>query len=104
MVVVDDEEIIKVHVHSNNPGKAIEEGLKFGELITVKIENMREQHNHVIKADKAVQVNRKAPVKPEKDTGFVAVAAGDGVEALFKDLGVDNVVRGGPERNGGKPG
>ncbi len=99
VVVVDDEEIIKVHVHSNNPGKAIEEGLKFGELVTVKIENMREQHNNVIKADKAVQVNRKAPVKPEKDTGFVAVAAGDGIEALFRDLGVDNVVRGGQTMN-----
>ena len=99
VVVVDDEEIIKVHVHSNNPGKAIEEGLKFGELITVKIENMREQHNNVIKADKAVQAKRKAPVKPEKDTGFVAVAAGDGIEALFKDLGVDNVVRGGQTMN-----
>ncbi len=99
VVVVDDEEIIKVHVHSNNPGKAIEEGLKFGELVTVKIENMREQHNNVIKADKAVQVNRKAPVKPEKDVGFVAVAAGDGIEALFRDLGVDNVVRGGQTMN-----
>ena len=99
VVVVDDEEIIKVHVHSNNPGKAIEEGLKFGELVTVKIENMREQHNNVIKADKAAQTKRKAPVKPEKDTGFVAVAAGDGIEALFKDLGVDNVVRGGQTMN-----
>lgn len=99
VVVVDDEEIIKVHVHSNHPGKAIEEGLKFGELVTVKIENMREQHNNVIKADKAVQINRKAPVKPEKDTGFVAVAAGDGIEALFRDLGVDNVVCGGQTMN-----
>lgn len=99
VVVVDDEEIIKVHVHTDHPGKAIEEGLKFGELVTVKIENMREQHNNVIKKDKAVQVNRKAPVKPEKDVGFVAVAAGDGIEALFKDLGVDNVVRGGQTMN-----
>lgn len=99
VVVVDDDEIIKVHVHSNHPGKAIEEGLKFGDLTKVKIENMREQHNNVIKADKAAQSNKKAPVEPTKDTGFVAVAAGAGIEALFKDLGVDNVVRGGQTMN-----
>lgn len=99
VVVVDDEDIIKVHVHSNNPGKAIEEALKFGELTKVKIENMREQHNNVIKADKAAQVNKKAPAKPTKDTGFVAVAAGAGIEELFKDLGVDITVRGGQTMN-----
>ncbi len=99
VVVVDDDDIIKVHVHSNNPGKAIEEALLFGELTKVKIENMREQHNNVIKADKAVQANRKAPVEPIKDTGFVAVAAGSGIEALFKDLGVDTTVRGGQTMN-----
>ncbi len=99
VVVVDDDEIIKVHVHSNHPGKAIEEGLKFGELTKMKIENMREQHNNIIKADEAVQTNRKPPVAPEKDMGFVAVAAGAGVEALFRDLGVDNVVRGGQTMN-----
>ena len=99
VVVVDDEEIIKVHVHSNNPGKAVEEGLKFGELTKIKIENMREQHNNVIKADKAAQNHRKSPVAITKDTGFVAVAAGAGIEALFKDLGVDQVVRGGQTMN-----
>ncbi len=99
VVVVDDEEIIKVHVHSNHPGKAIEEGLKFGDLTKMKIENMREQHNNIIKADEAVQTNRKAPVAPEKDMGFVAVAAGAGVEALFRDLGADQIVRGGQTMN-----
>ena len=99
VVVVDDDEIIKVHVHSNHPGKAIEEGLKFGELTKMKIENMREQHNNIIKADEAIQTNRKAPVAPENDMGFVAVAAGAGVEALFRDLGVDNIVRGGQTMN-----
>lgn len=99
VVVVDDDDIIKVHVHSNHPGKAIEEGLKFGELTKMKIENMREQHNNIIKADEAVQTNRKPPIPPEKDMGFVAVAAGAGVEALFRDLGVDNVVRGGQTMN-----
>ena len=99
MVVVDDDDIIKVHVHSNHPGKAIEEGLKFGELTKMKIENMREQHHNIIKADAAAQQNRKAPVKPEKEFGFVAVAAGAGVEALFRDLGADSIVRGGQTMN-----
>ena len=99
VVVVDDDDIIKVHVHSNHPGKAIEEGLKFGELTKMKIENMREQHNNIIKADEAAQQNRKAPVEPTKDFGFVAVAAGAGVEALFTDLGADSIVRGGQTMN-----
>lgn len=99
VVVVDDDDIIKVHVHSNNPGKAIEEALLFGELTKVKIENMREQHNNVIKADKAAQQHKKAPVEPTKDIGFVAVAAGDGLEALFRDLGADVTVRGGQTMN-----
>ena len=99
VVVVDDDDIIKVHVHSNHPGKAIEEGIKFGELTKMKIENMREQHHNIIKADEAVQKNRKVPVKPEKDFGFVAVAAGAGIEALCRDLGADSVVRGGQTMN-----
>lgn len=99
VVVVDDDDIIKVHVHSNHPGKAIEEGIKFGELTKMKIENMREQHHNIIKADEAVQKNRKVPVKPEKDFGFVAVAAGAGIEALFRDLGADSVIRGGQTMN-----
>ena len=99
VVVVDDDDIIKVHVHSNHPGKAIEEGIKFGELTKMKIENMREQHHNIIKADEAVQKNRKVPVKPEKEFGFVAGAAGAGIEALFRDLGADSVVRGGQTMN-----
>ncbi len=99
VVVVDDDDIIKVHVHSNHPGKAIEEGIKFGALTKMKIENMREQHNNILRADKASKANRKAPVPPTKDTGFAAVAAGSGVEALFKDLGADSVIRGGQTMN-----
>ncbi|MBS7370121.1 MAG: DAK2 domain-containing protein [Oscillospiraceae bacterium] len=99
VVVVDDEDIIKLHVHSNHPGKAIEAGIKCGELTKIKIENMREQHNNLIEADKAAQANRKQPVAPEKEIGFVAVAAGAGIEALFTDLGADYVVRGGQTMN-----
>lgn len=99
VVVVDDDDIIKVHVHSNHPGKAIEEGLKFGSLTKMKIENMKEQHNSIIRADEAAQTKRKQPVPPEKEIGFVAVAAGAGVEALFRDLGADSIVRGGQTMN-----
>ncbi|MCM1166243.1 MAG: DAK2 domain-containing protein [Lachnospiraceae bacterium] len=99
VVVVDDEELIKANVHTDHPGKALEEGLKFGELTKVTVENIREQNKSLIKADKAAQSHKKAPVEPTGDTGFVAVAAGAGIEALFKDLGVDNVVRGGQTMN-----
>ena len=97
--VVDDDGIIKIHVHTDHPGKALEEGLKFGELDNVTIENMRKTHKDVIKADKAAQTNRKSPAAVTKDTGFAVVAAGAGIGALFKDLGADQVVRGGQTMN-----
>ena len=100
VVVVDDEEIIKVHVHSDHPGKALEEGLKFGMLVNLKIENMREQHNgkkrEAIRQGKAQEF---IPAKPSKQYGFVAVAAGSGIEEMFKDLGADCIVRGGQTMN-----
>lgn len=97
VVVVDDEEIIKVHVHTNNPGNALQEGLKFGSLTKMKIENMREQHN-------GQKVEKKKPVvlkeaEPTEDYGFVAVSAGAGLEELFKELGVFQVVSGGQTMN-----
>ncbi len=99
VVVVDDDNIIKIHLNTDHPGKAIEEGLKFGELTKVKIDNIREQHDRVIKADSAARKNRRLPVPPEKEAGFAAVAAGAGIEALFKDLGADNIIRGGQTMN-----
>ncbi len=99
VVVVDDDNIIKIHLNTDHPGKAIEEGLKFGELTKVKIDNIREQHDRVIKKDSAARKNRRPPVAPEKEAGFAAVAAGAGIEALFKDLGADNVIRGGQTMN-----
>lgn len=99
VVVVDDDNIIKVHVHTEHPGKAIEKGITFGPLTSMKIENMKEQHrNQVIKAENEA-VNKLPPVKPEKEIGFVAVANGHGLEALFTDLGVDSIVRGGQTSN-----
>jgi len=95
-VVVDDEEIVKVHVHTDNPGKALQEGLKFGQLISVKIENMREQQRILIeeRTQKAL-----APVEPEEGIGFVAVASGEGLCELFKELGCTHVVSGGQTMN-----
>ncbi|MGI5893981.1 MAG: DAK2 domain-containing protein [Candidatus Merdivicinus sp.] len=100
VVVVDDEEIIKVHVHTNHPGNALEEGLKFGALTKLKIENMKEQHTaQVTEAEQMAENDSYVPVDPEIPYGFVAVAAGQGVQALFEDLGVNNVVTGGQTMN-----
>lgn len=99
VVVVDDDSIIKVHVHTDHPGLAFEKGLTFGYLTNMKIENMKEQHKTQAKKAKNESKQRPVPVKPEKEIGFVAVASGAGVEALFTDLGVDNIVRGGQTSN-----
>ena len=99
LVVVEDDDIVKVHVHTDQPNKALEEGLKFGPLITVKIENMREQHTAKVIEGTADAPRERVIVPPEKKFGFVAVAAGDGLKALFTDLGVDVVVQGGQTMN-----
>lgn len=99
VVVVDDEEIIKVHVHTDKPGLALTKALEFGNFINdpkPKIENMRIQHEGKVRS---AQLQKRPPAKPEKQYGFVAVAAGAGVEAMFKDLGVDCIVRGGQTMN-----
>jgi len=107
VVVVDDEEIIKVHVHTDHPGNAFEEGLTFGQLTSMKVENMRDQHE---KAKHDAANAKKAPAKTKrnekiesveitKPVGFVSVCAGDGIAALFKDLGVDTIVSGGQTMN-----
>lgn len=99
VVVVDDDEIIKVHVHTEHPGKALEEGLLFGSLINLKIENMRQQHEDRVREVKLQKVQEFVPVAPENPYGFVAVGAGAGIEGLFKDLGADQIVRGGQTMN-----
>ena len=101
VVVVNDDEIIKVHVHTNQPGDALKKGLEFGQLLTVKVENMVEQHKKA-QADadkKAAEPQKPAVAQPVDEVGFVAVAAGDGVTQLFKDLGCANVVSGGQSMN-----
>lgn len=107
VVVVDDEEIIKVHVHTDHPGNAFENGLTFGSLTNMKVENMRDQHERA-KHDAANA--KKAPAKTvdnekiesveiTKPVGFVSVCAGDGIAELFRDLGVDTIVSGGQTMN-----
>ena len=96
LVLVDDDEIIKVHVHTNNPGRAIEEALTYGSLVTVKIENMRLQHTE------KVMNERDLPPKvavPEKTFGIVAVCAGAGIASAFRDLGADGIIEGGQTMN-----
>lgn len=99
VVVVDDDDIIKVHVHTEHPGKALEQGLLFGSLINLKIENMKEQHKTQEKKVEMAKKQKIQPVKPEKRYGFVSVVNGKGLEDIFTDLGVDSIVRGGQTSN-----
>ena len=99
LVVVEDDDIVKVHVHTDQPNRALEEGLKFGPLLTVKIENMREQHTAKVIEGTADAPAERVIAPPEKKYGFVAVAAGDGLKNVFTDLGVDMVVQGGQTMN-----
>ena len=96
LVLVDDEEIIKVHVHTNDPGKALHEAMDYGSFVTVKIENMRLQHT-----EKVMSEAEKEPkiAEPEKPLGVVSVCAGDGLADVFMNLGVDQIISGGQTMN-----
>ena len=96
VVVVDDNDIIKVHVHSNCPGDVIQSALKYGQLINIKIDNMRYQHRNAEEGKKAGEAKI---AEPENEYGFVAVCAGEGLQDLFTDLGADVVVSGGQTMN-----
>ena len=97
VLVVRDDDMIKVHVHTNMPGKVLQLGLRYGELSSIKIDNMREQHRHVNEFDE----EGGAPQDDvfEKQFGVIAVAMGDGISSIFKDLAVDFVVEGGQTMN-----
>jgi DAK2 domain fusion protein YloV len=111
IVMVDDDEIIKVHIHSNEPGVILTEALTYGPLITIKIENMREQHTGKIIENTGGEKPAASPAAPapasetapapaeEKEFGVVAVCAGDGMGSVFRDLGVDNIIVGGQTMN-----
>jgi DAK2 domain fusion protein YloV len=92
MLVVGDKKVIKLHIHTANPGKVLEEGLKLGQLSRIKIENMKEQHRSIIEKE----INEELT---EKEYGIISVAMGQGFEDLFKDLGVDTVIHGGQTMN-----
>ncbi len=98
LVLVDDDEIIKVHVHTNNPGRVLEEALQYGALLTVKIDNMREQHTEILSAELTEPAEPEA-TEPEKKYGFVAVCAGEGLRHVFEELGADGIISGGQTMN-----
>ena len=96
LVLVDDEEIIKVHVHTNDPGKALSAAVKYGSFVTVKIENMRLQHTEKVMSEQELAPKIAEPVKP---LGAVSVCAGDGLADVFTNLGVDAIISGGQTMN-----
>ena len=106
IVLVADDEIVKVHVHTNHPGQAIERALTYGSLSRMKIDNMREEHQEkLIKdaeklaAQQAEEEEAKAAEQPPKEVGFISVSAGGGLTNIFKDLGVDYLIEGGQTMN-----
>lgn len=107
IVIVSDDEIVKVHVHTNHPGLAFEEGLKYGSLSRMKVDNMREEHEErlIANASKAAGDNKETEHKEEAEEivnekyGFISVSAGDGLTEIFKCLGVNYVIEGGQTMN-----
>ena len=101
VVVVDDEEIIKVHVHTNDPGRVLHEAIEYGSFETVKVENMRLQHQNAawVGEDGGAEIAPPAPTEVTEEYSFVAVAAGEGLQGLFSDLGCAQVVSGGQTMN-----
>jgi DAK2 domain fusion protein YloV len=103
MVFVQDEELVKVHVHTNNPGLALEAALKQGELKKVKIENMKDQHHSIIDEPSAEYTENTASIAEERPHdekyGFIAVSMGDGFSNIFEDLGIHGIITGGQTMN-----
>lgn len=105
VVVVSDDDIVKVHVHTNDPGLAIQKALTYGQLSKMKIDNMREEHNEklVKDAQKAAQIEaeekEEAEAQERKECGFIAVSVGEGLDEIFKGLGVDYLITGGQTMN-----
>ncbi|MEE0451982.1 DAK2 domain-containing protein [Peptacetobacter sp.] len=97
LAVVGDEGVIKVHVHTNEPGNVLQEALKYGQLLTIKIENMRMQHENILEGV-AENAEYEEPVE-EKEFAFISTSMGDGLASIFKDFGVDHVIEGGQTMN-----
>lgn len=94
MLVIDDDDIVKVHIHTNNPGYVLERAVKLGSMINIKIDNMKYQHESIISAEE-----EKVEAAERKKYGFVAVCAGEGLSKILSDLGVDAVIEGGQTMN-----
>lgn len=104
IVVVSDDDIVKVHVHTNDPGLAIQRALTYGSLTSMKIDNMREEHNEKLIKDAERESARQAEeeakkAEPKKEVGFISVSAGSGINEIFKGLGVDYLIEGGQTMN-----
>lgn len=109
IVCVADEDVVKVHVHTNDPGLAIQKALTYGQLSRMKIDNMREEHQEKLirdaekiaaeQAEAAKKKEQKAPREPRKSVGFIAVSIGEGMNGIFKELGVDYIIEGGQTMN-----
>ena len=99
IVVVADDEIIKVHVHTNDPGLAIQKGLSYGSLTNMKIDNMREEHKEKLFKEAEKKESAKEPEMPHKEVGIIAVSIGEGINEIFKGLGVDYMIEGGQTMN-----
>ncbi|MDO5389534.1 MAG: DAK2 domain-containing protein [Eubacteriales bacterium] len=99
IVVVADDEITKVHVHTNDPGLAIQKALTFGQLSRMKIDNMREEHQEKLIKDAQKVAQQQKEETPMKEVGFISVSIGEGVKEIFTDLGVDYLIEGGQTMN-----
>ena len=100
IVCVADDDVVKVHVHTNDPGLAIQRALKYGQLSNMKIDNMRLEHQEkLFKMSEKEAAQDSVPVQPRKPVGFLAVSVGDGVNEIFKSLGVDYIIEGGQTMN-----
>ncbi len=99
MLVIEDDEIVKVHIHTNHPGFVIEEAIKLGELTNLKIDNMKYQHDENISQAVETEKIEEKPQSPPEKYGFVAVSAGDGLSEVFKSLGANEIVEGGQTMN-----
>ncbi len=97
MLVIDEDDIVKVHIHTNHPGYVLEQAVKLGEMVNIKIENMREQHTDILSENSPKE--EKKPVSEHRETAVVAVANGDGLISLFTELGVTNIIHGGQTMN-----
>ena len=97
MIVIDEDDIVKVHIHTNHPGYVLEQAVKLGEMVNIKIENMREQHTDIVGG--AMSKEDKKTLSEHRETAVVSVANGDGLIALFTELGVTNIIHGGQTMN-----